>query len=195
MTICRTWGQHVLFILNDIICSKTFYFILPSLMINVVTTLSDCDWCDQSLLTLTLVVLKIENRKIKIKIKIKIKEKPKNKVHFQQSWHFLVQLCLWKSVYWLWRYKVNKFCNTILLVTHFHSNNATTQISSLPWWEYSCQTQSLITKFSYPTTVSVLLLKSLFRTVYWNSEHLLHIQLVYKTSSYTVIHQSNNWQR
>jgi len=30
----------------DIIYSKTFYFVLPSLMTNVMTTPSDCDWYD-----------------------------------------------------------------------------------------------------------------------------------------------------
>ena len=27
-------------------------------------------------------------------------------------WGFTVQLSLWKSVHWLWRYKLNKVCNT-----------------------------------------------------------------------------------
>jgi len=27
-------------------------------------------------------------------------------------WGFPVQLCLWKSVHWLWRYKLNEVCNT-----------------------------------------------------------------------------------
>ena len=30
-------------------------------------------------------------------------------------WGFPVQLSLWKSVYWLWRYKLNEVCNTHLL--------------------------------------------------------------------------------
>jgi len=28
-------------------------------------------------------------------------------------WGFPVQLSLWKSVYWLWRYKLNKVCNIL----------------------------------------------------------------------------------
>jgi len=28
-------------------------------------------------------------------------------------WGFPVQLSLWKSVYWLWRYKLNKVCDRI----------------------------------------------------------------------------------
>jgi len=53
--------------LSDIIYSRAFYFILPCLVINVVTTPSDCDRYDQSLLTLTLNVLKIEKMKNKSK--------------------------------------------------------------------------------------------------------------------------------
>ena len=53
--------------LSYIICSKTFFFILSYLVINVVTTPSDCDRCDQSLLTPTLNVLKIEKIKNKSK--------------------------------------------------------------------------------------------------------------------------------
>jgi len=34
-------------------------------------------------------------------------------------WSFLVQLGLWKSVYWLWRYKLNEVCYThYSTVTH-----------------------------------------------------------------------------
>ena len=29
-------------------------------------------------------------------------------------WGFPVQLSLWKSVYWLWRYKLNKVCDNII---------------------------------------------------------------------------------
>ena len=29
-------------------------------------------------------------------------------------WGFPVQLSLWKSVHWLWRYKLNEVCNTVL---------------------------------------------------------------------------------
>ena len=29
-------------------------------------------------------------------------------------WDFPVQLSLWKSVYWLWRYKLNEVCNRII---------------------------------------------------------------------------------
>ena len=34
-------------------------------------------------------------------------------IHMQITiiWNFPVQLSLWKSVYWLWRYKLNKVCN------------------------------------------------------------------------------------
>ena len=32
-------------------------------------------------------------------------------------WGFTVQLCLWESVYWLWRYKLNKVCNTITFLS------------------------------------------------------------------------------
>jgi len=28
-------------------------------------------------------------------------------------WGFPVQLSLWKLVYWLWRYKLNKVCDTL----------------------------------------------------------------------------------
>ena len=31
-------------------------------------------------------------------------------------WGFLVQLSLWKSVYWLWRYKLNKVCDNLFLL-------------------------------------------------------------------------------
>ena len=31
-------------------------------------------------------------------------------------WGFLAQLSLWKSVYWLWRYKLNKVYDSILTV-------------------------------------------------------------------------------
>ena len=43
--------------LYNVICSRTFYFILSSLVTNIVTTPSDCD---RSLLILTLTVLKIK---------------------------------------------------------------------------------------------------------------------------------------
>ena len=29
-------------------------------------------------------------------------------------WDFPVQLSLWKLVYWLWRYKLNEVCNTLI---------------------------------------------------------------------------------
>jgi len=31
-------------------------------------------------------------------------------------WGFIVQLSLWKSVHWLWKYKLNKVCDTYLNV-------------------------------------------------------------------------------
>ena len=31
-------------------------------------------------------------------------------------WSFPVQLSLWKSIYWLWRYKLNEVCNSWWLV-------------------------------------------------------------------------------
>ena len=31
-------------------------------------------------------------------------------------WSFSVQLSLWKSIYWLWRYKLNEVCNSWWLV-------------------------------------------------------------------------------
>ena len=65
-------------ILSYVICSRTFFFILSCLMINVVTTPSDCDRCDQSLLTPTLNVLKIEKIKNKSK-KVKIRKKNKKR--------------------------------------------------------------------------------------------------------------------
>ena len=44
----------------------------------------------------------------------------------------------------------------ILLATYFCSINATIQVSSLPWQEYSYWTWSSIAEFSYPTPISVL---------------------------------------
>ena len=35
-------------------------------------------------------------------------------------WGFPAQLSLWKSVYWLWRYKLNEVCDT---KSKFHSKN------------------------------------------------------------------------
>ena len=32
-------------------------------------------------------------------------------------WDFLVQLGLWKLVHWLWRYKLNKVCDTFTLLS------------------------------------------------------------------------------
>ena len=31
-------------------------------------------------------------------------------------WGFPAQLSFWKSVHWLWRYKLNKVCNTLLYI-------------------------------------------------------------------------------
>jgi len=33
-------------------------------------------------------------------------------------WGFTAQLSLWKLVYWLWRYKLNKVCNTLSVYKH-----------------------------------------------------------------------------
>jgi len=79
----------------------------------------------------------------------------------------------------------------ILLATLFHGSDTTTEILSLLWQEYSYQTWSSIAEFSY-LTISVLSLKLLLRAIHWNSEHFSYIWLVYKTSSYTVIYQSDN---
>ena len=34
-------------------------------------------------------------------------------------WGFPAQLILWKSVYWLWRYKLNEVCNNSFICCHF----------------------------------------------------------------------------
>ena len=34
-------------------------------------------------------------------------------------WGFLVQLGLWKSVHWLWRYKLNEVCDTYSFTYHY----------------------------------------------------------------------------
>jgi len=41
-------------------------------------------------------------------------------VRIDLIWGFPAQLSLWKSVYWLWRYKLNKVCdsNWLLMLTH-----------------------------------------------------------------------------
>jgi len=44
-------------------------------------------------------------------------------------WGFPVQLCLWKSVHLLWRYKLNEVCNTGVSTPHFHCRTSTV----LPW--------------------------------------------------------------
>jgi len=49
-------------------------------------------------------------------------------------------------------------------------------------------TQSFITKFLYLTPISILPLKSLLGVIHWNSKYLLYDWLIYKTSSYTIIH-------
>ena len=36
-------------------------------------------------------------------------------------WGFPVQLSLWKSVYWLWRYKLNEVCDRIKICWYFLS--------------------------------------------------------------------------
>ena len=33
-------------------------------------------------------------------------------------WGFPAQLSLWKSVHWLWRYKLNEVCDTRLMMSH-----------------------------------------------------------------------------
>ena len=39
---------------------------------------------------------------------------PPTYVQIALIWGFLVQLSLWKSVHWLWRYKLNEVCDTTL---------------------------------------------------------------------------------
>jgi len=36
-------------------------------------------------------------------------------------WGFLVQLSLWKSVYWLWKYKLNEVCDSKIYIVRFIS--------------------------------------------------------------------------
>ena len=42
-------------------------------------------------------------------------------------WDFIAQLSLWKSVYWLWRYKLNEVCDTkilrVLMFSQFFPEN------------------------------------------------------------------------
>ena len=42
----QPYVEYEVNICYDIICSRTFYSVLPSLVINSVTTPLDCDWCD-----------------------------------------------------------------------------------------------------------------------------------------------------
>ena len=37
-------------------------------------------------------------------------------------WGFSVQLSLWKLVYWLWRYKLNKVCNILTYLSQLLTN-------------------------------------------------------------------------
>ena len=41
-------------------------------------------------------------------------------------WGFTAQLSLWKSVYWLWRYKLNKVCDTYTIYTTYTWSMLTT---------------------------------------------------------------------
>ena len=77
--MCKTWGQHAVYILYDITSSRTFY-ILPYIMWLVTVTVS-CDWV---MLSLTL-TLSSKNRKMKInqnKMKIRIRKWEKAKFTF-----------------------------------------------------------------------------------------------------------------
>jgi len=73
------------------------------------------------------------------------------------------------SSWWCCHYNIYKtslsFMTAILLATYFHGSDATIQISSLPWWEYSYQTQFSIAEFFY-LTVSVSPLKPLLRAIH-----------------------------
>ena len=107
---------------------------------------------------------------------------PPTYVQIALIWGFPAQLSLWKSVSWLWRYKLNEVCDTsspstvaTFLATHlmavlqpsgysiFHGRNTPIQLS-LPWRSYFCQCLNTETpSISYT------------------------ICFVYKTSSYTII--------
>jgi len=49
-------------------------------------------------------------------------------------WGFPVQLSLWKLVYWLWRYKLNKACN-ILDIVHILSSKIQVKICYQRMWK------------------------------------------------------------
>ena len=173
MTICRTWGQHVVSMLYDVICSRIFYFILPSFLINVVTIPSDL-WlmwqCDQSLLTLTLVVLKIENEKKK-KSKIKLKTK-------KWSPLLIILTCISTNTYCFETYY-------ILLEMDWWALFNTSLIVQICWAVHEILvdkaftatdgliSQSFVVTFVYPTYVQIALIwgfpaqLSLWKLVYW----------------------------
>ena len=52
-------------------------------------------------------------------------------------WGFPAQLSLWKSVHWLWRYKLNKVCDTIL--TNLSKNLAFMSLTSIELLRISSQ--------------------------------------------------------
>ena len=55
-------------------------------------------------------------------------------------WGFSVQLSLWKSVHWLWRYKLNEVCDIVL-----YTNGCYRRCSGFQWyspyypkWRFQC---------------------------------------------------------
>jgi len=50
---------------------------------------------------------------------------------------FLVQLSLWKSVHWLWRYKLNEVCDTIYFLYIVSVSISYSRRSILMWFLYS----------------------------------------------------------
>ena len=88
MTICKAWGQHVVYMLYNVISSRTFYFLLSSPVINVVIIPSDVtDVINHS--NPNPRVLKIEKCKI---IQNKNKNEKENKINWSSLFLFLIYI-------------------------------------------------------------------------------------------------------
>ena len=64
-------------------------------------------------------------------------------------WGFPVQLSLWKSVYWLWRYKLNEVCDRLISYVHngIKAWTICSRVVSLwcnDWLHHNCLSQYLM---------------------------------------------------
>ena len=72
-------------------------------------------------------------------------------------WGFLVQLSLWKLVHWLWRYKLNKVCDTFVCIkAYWYTSNISPFVDVIyTFFYYQLYTINPLVACLYKRTTSI----------------------------------------